>query len=169
MNRLGRTDSDRASPLVRKKKLHQGGILYAGKISKRAEVSIRFRKAAEGRAGPSGPGRLSKRSQSRCLRTFRPCFGGEARLSRHFHACRLNSGKINGSRFIKSSGTRIKPNTIKKENRRFSKRRNEVSHKVLLPTFLSRKVGQPLRVSAQAAYLATFSSQAALLSPLARM
>ncbi len=70
---------------------------------------------------------------------------------------------------LKSSGTRIKPNTIKKENRRFSKRRNEVSHKVLLPTFLSRKVGQPLRVSAQAAYLATFSSQAALLSPLARM
>ena len=70
---------------------------------------------------------------------------------------------------LKSSGTRIKPNTIKKENRRFSKRRNEVSHKALLPTFLSRKVGQPLRVSAQAAYLATFSSQAALLSPLARM
>ena len=70
---------------------------------------------------------------------------------------------------LKSSGTRIKPNTIKKENRRFSKRRNEVSHKVLLPTFLSRKVGQPLRVSAQAAYLATFSSHSAFVAPLARM
>ena len=80
-----------------------------------------------------------------------------------------NSRQKEQAPLLKSSGARIKSDVEKEEKQRFPKRRNAVSHKVLLPTFLSRKVGQPLRVSAQAAYLATFSSHSDLVAPLARM
>ena len=98
MNRLGRTDSDRASPLVRKKKLHQGGFYMPGRYQNVQRFQYAFGKPRKGVLGRPGLAAVEALSQSRCLRPS--AHVSEERPASHAFSCRrLNSGKINGSRF----------------------------------------------------------------------
>ena len=63
--------------------------------------------------------------------------------------------------------TKTGPASILKRGRFYAE--NGIDPGRYAPGFERSGAAQPLRVSAQAAYLATFSSQAALLSPLARI